>query len=362
MMYYAAYVIEKQVKRRITPLILVCFSCVFLLTASDINSVFPDERPETIRGPELASDSFVFMFYNVENLFDAVDDSLKDDEEYLPGGARGWTNSRYYQKLNSIAKVILSAGSWEPPALVGLCETENRAVAEALVRLTPLNNYRYGVVYTESDDARGIDIGLLYDRDKFDIVSFRAISPDMGKDQSPFTSRPVLYVKLKKGEEYLHLLLNHWPSRRGGVLAGQDLRHRLAETVRSVVDSLFLTDGIGSAVIVAGDFNCDPSGSEIKLLSGEGMVNLSIPGFRQGIGTYRYRGVWQMIDQIIVSESMINGDSYFSAKDFTVHSPDFLLIDDPVYPGRKPFSTYDTYRYAGGYSDHLPVVITLDRR
>ena len=349
-------------KKRTAAFILVCFCCCFRLTAPAVHSMIPDHGTESNGESGRAGDSFVFMFYNVENLFDAVDDSLKDDEEFLPGGSRGWTNSRYYHKLNSIAKVILSAGSWEPPALVGLCETENRGVAEALVRLTPLSNFGYDIVYTESDDSRGIDIGLLYDRNKFDIVSFRAIIPELDKDQSPFTSRPVLYVKVKKGEEYLHLLLNHWPSRRGGVLAGQDLRHRLAETVRCVVDSLFLTDGSGSAVIVAGDFNSDPSGTEIKLLSEGGMVNLAIPDYRQGRGTYRYRGVWQMFDQIIVSEAMTNSDSYFRARDFAVHSPDFLLKDDPVYPGRKPFSTYDTYRYTGGYSDHLPVVITLDTR
>lgn len=358
-MYYAAFVTGKLVKKRIASFTLICLCCCFRLNAPVVYCNIPCQGTDKIGNPGSDNDSFVFMFYNVENLFDAIDDSLKDDEEFLPGGARGWTNSRYYHKLNSIAKVILSAGSWEPPALVGLCETENRGVAEALVRLTPLNNFGYDVVYTESDDSRGIDIGLLYDRDLFDIVYFRAISPQLDKDQSPFTSRPVLYVKVKKGEEYLHLLLNHWPSRRGGVLAGQDLRHRLAVTVRDVVDSLFLADGSGSAVVVAGDFNCDPSGSEIRLLSEGGLVNLAMPGHLKGLGTYRYRGVWQMIDQIIVSESMTNDGSAFSATDFTVHSPDFLLKDDPVYPGRKPFSTYDAYRYSGGYSDHLPVTLTL---
>ena len=102
-----------------------------------------------------------FMFYNCENLFDIKNDTLKDDEEFLPGGDRGWNASKYYRKISSVAKVILSAGTWDPPALVGLCEVENETVIEDMIKSTPLKGHGYKVIYSNSRDIRGIDVCLL---------------------------------------------------------------------------------------------------------------------------------------------------------------------------------------------------------
>lgn len=300
--------------------------------------------------------SFSFLFYNTENLFDFSDDSGIDDAEFNAGGPRGWNYEKYRHKLNSIAKVILSAGEWEPPALVGLCETENRGVVADLIRLTPLSRYDYDIVYTESDDERGIDVGLIFRKDIVEILNFRSIVPETSDGR--YTSRPVLYVKAETGGLPIHLLLNHWPSRRGGVMAGQGVRENLARLVRHVSDSLITAEGPGTAIIIAGDFNCDPSDRAMQILSGGSLVNLSA-GLKPGTGTYRYRGVWQVFDQIIVSAALTEGGSSLSAGGVLIHSPEFMLADDPVYPGKKPFSTYDGFRYSGGFSDHLPVKVEV---
>jgi len=68
------------------------------------------------------------MFYNVENLFDIYDDTLINDNDFLPGGLMRWNKTRYQKKINSLYKTIIAAGEWDPPAIVAMCETENREV------------------------------------------------------------------------------------------------------------------------------------------------------------------------------------------------------------------------------------------
>jgi hypothetical protein len=339
---------------------------LFLLTAgflpeSLIKSVLPVETNANHDHISTSPAGFTFIFYNTENLFDATNDSLTDDEEFLPEGDRRWTYTRYYRKLQSVAKVILSAGDTVPPAFVGLCEVENRGVAEALVMMTPLSRYDYGILHFDSKDTRGIDLCLLYNRELASPIASRAIYPVSVEGDNLHLSRPILYAKMKIGEKTLHLLLNHWPSRRGGVLAAAAVRRGLTDYIIAFTDSIFEADGKESAVIIAGDLNCTPLDDDIKSFNGSGFVNLfSASGNgKSREGTYKYRGVWQILDHIIVSKSMMEGISDFSVEESMIHSAGFLLINDVVYPGLKPFPTFDGYRYAGGYSDHLPVKLIV---
>ena len=142
-------------------------------------------------------------------------------------------------------------------------------------------------------------------------------------------------------------------------MAASSLRRSLAEYTVALTDSIFQADGNETAVIIAGDLNCKPSDDEVSLFGRAGFVNLLAAAEKRREGTYKYRGVWQILDHIIVSESMTDGRSGFSVHDCMIHAPGFLLINDDVYPGQKPFSTYDGYRYTGGYSDHLPVKLEV---
>lgn len=359
-MIYAAFFVDLVRKIPVfSPLLIIAWLCLKpfnALTVAYNHKAVPD--PECSIDFHLA-DSFRFMFYNTENLFDAVDDILTDDEEYLPGKPRGWTQGKYYLKLQSVAKVILSAGETVPPELVALCETENRAVAEALISLTPLSRHNYGLVYHESTDRRGIDICLLYDSSRFTVKYSGQMFPSAGERGGTFKGRPVLYVQLETYDKILHLFLNHWPSRRGGVMAGRSMREQMADIIISAIDSLILRDVVHPAVIIAGDFNCSPCDREIMKIAKAGMVNLTASLPVNNKGTYRYKGVWQYLDQILVSCSMTDGSSGFSVRKMKVHSPEYLLTDDPYYPGKKPFATYEGFRYIGGYSDHLPLIMTI---
>jgi hypothetical protein len=303
------------------------------------------------------------MFYNVENLFDIHDDPLTDDEEFTPGSARHWTWSRYQAKLNSLFKIIIAAGEWSLPAIVGLCEVENRQVLRALVDDTNLNRFEWGIVHEDSPDPRGIDVCLIYRKAIVTVIDYDYMIPGMLKER--FLSRPVLYVKCRILADTIHLFLNHWPSRRGGALEGEPLRLILARMIRSRTDSIFKLSRGDARIIIAGDFNSLPGEKSIRILTGNTiggpvMVNLSalLP---KGSGTYRYRGNWEIIDQVIVSETLLKSDKglFTRPEMLTIFKPGFLMTSDRNYPGEGPFRTYSGYRYTGGYSDHLPVLLDL---
>ncbi|MRR19669.1 endonuclease [bacterium] len=313
--------------------------------------------------PMAAGQEFSVMFYNVENLFDAVDDTTINDEEFLPEGTRGWTAGRYNRKISALARAVSAAGEWELPSLIGLCEVENEAVLGDLAFGTVLSAGNYGIVHTNSPDQRGIDVALLYRRDHFSIAEVRSWIPQRPED-NPFTSRNLLYAKAFRNSDTLHVIVCHFPSRRGGVLATQVAREEMAQLLRTGTDSL-LSVAPEAAIIVMGDFNAGPDDDIMNMITrGDLLVNVSGRLVTADIGTYRYQGQWEVIDQLLVSPSMAEGSGPFNAVMESVRVPDasFLLVDDPDYPGKKPFATYSGFRYAGGYSDHLPVIFNVRYR
>jgi hypothetical protein len=304
------------------------------------------------------------MFYNTENLFDTVDDTLKDDDEFLPDGSRHWTRSRYWLKINSVSRVIAAAGEWEPPALAGLCEVENDSVVWDIVHSPVLSRAGYSYVHRESPDPRGIDLALLYRHDLLRITDCRSWIPEATGGE-PFDSRNLLYAKAVTGNDTIHIICCHFPSRRGGVLAAEDSRTAMARLVRMKADSIMSEAGRRASVIIMGDFNADSSDPLMNIITdGVNLVNTAAIAASPGRGSYRYQGKWETIDQVIVSGAMTEpgGHLYADRHSFRVFDAPFLLTDDPDYPGKKPFATYSGYSWSGGYSDHLPVMITVSVR
>jgi hypothetical protein len=309
------------------------------------------------------------MFYNVENLFDVADDPLTDDDEFLPDGLMRWNITRYNKKINSVYKTIIAAGEWNPPAIIGLSEIENRKVLEDLVYGTGLSNFRYGIIHEDSPDARGIDVCMIFRQDLVRVIEYKSWIP-ASVNRDDFHSRSILYVKCAIRGDTIHLMINHWPSRRGGVLQGEPLRKEIAMMLRNSVDSLSNTSPINPKIIILGDFNCSPDDPVIQMLvsqyesQGTHLINLAEQFSSISSGTYRYMGTWEMLDQIIISDGFMNcvRGLYAEPLNFRIFKPDFLLINDAKYPGLTTFSTYRGYRYQGGFSDHLPVLIDLGIR
>jgi predicted extracellular nuclease len=317
---------------------------------------------------DVVSGQVRILFYNVENLFDVYDDSLKEDNDFLPDGLMRWNITRYNKKINFLEKTIVAAGEWNTPSIVAFCEVENRKVLEDLIYRTYLSKFYYRIIHEESPDRRGIDVCLIYKNSDVDELYHRYWIPEE-INRNDFNSRSVLYAKLKISSDTIHFIVNHWPSRRGGVLAGENYRQQIASMVKRKVDSIIKSDLSGPRIIILGDFNCTPDDQVIKSLISASdttgnLKNLSECLEPKGLGTYRYAGTWEMVDQVIVSDRLLSCKKglYTEPGLLKIFEHDFLLKKDPKYPGLTPFSTYKGYKYQGGFSDHLPLVLDLKIR
>ena len=315
-------------------------------------------------GQSLPERGWRIAFYNVENLFDTADDPEKKDEEFTSEGMRYWSEYRYWEKSNRMAKAILSIGEWDAPDVVGLAEVENRKVVEDLVNSEALRKFNYEVVHFESPDRRGIDVGMIYRTDRLDLLSSNHIAVTLPDDPG-FATRDILYAKMvTPTEDTLHLMYCHWPSRYGGQAQSEPKRIQAARTVRTVVDSI-LSKNAGAYIIIAGDLNDEWNNVSVKdhLVNPGGskkpLVNL-MATLPPGQGSHRYRGVWSYLDQVIVSTTLLDEkDLDIVNKKASIADHDFLLEKDEKYPGLMPYRTFIGMRYHGGFSDHLPVYIDL---
>ncbi|MDL2223320.1 endonuclease/exonuclease/phosphatase family protein [Bacteroidales bacterium OttesenSCG-928-M11] len=316
-------------------------------------------------GSSFSQDNYRIMFYNVENLFDTIDDPQTQDDEFTPNGSRYWTAYRYYQKLTNIAKVISSVGEWDTPVLVGLCEVENEKVLEDLTKHSPLRKIAYRYVMADTEDIRGIRVALLYERDKFRLIEKRSIKIEKLK------TRDILHVSgyVATGDT-LDTFICHFPSRRLGKRESEPNRVLAASILRQQVDSI-LDVRLDPKIIIMGDFNDEPSDKSIsKILNAQlpdslpqvnNLYNLSLSSDQSRSGTYKYQGEWNVLDQIIVSGSLLDPKSQLRVLHPQTINPRFpyLLTEDPVHDNLRPLKTYHGYRYEGGFSDHLPIYINL---
>jgi predicted extracellular nuclease len=317
-----------------------------------------------------SADTLVVAFWNLQNLFDTIDDPQKDDEEFLPSGKLEWTNDRLDKKNYNLARVIRSMNNNKGPDILGVCEVENQAVLDAMIKKF-LPDLNYKTAYIESPDNRGIDNGLIYKSDKFKLLNIQADTVHLSDG---YPTRLILGVNLLTDKnEKLTVFVNHWPSRRGGQDKSEPNRIAAALTLRNAVDSIFASDP-ESKIIIIGDFNdepvnyslvenlkaqpliCDSTVSGLTIDSKSNLFNLSYEEFNSGNGSYKFQDDWNMLDQIIVSSSLItNVDFKYLCNTFQVYKPEFLVTHSGKYAGTS-FPTYGGRRYLGGYSDHFPIL------
>ncbi|MFB6341819.1 endonuclease [Saccharicrinis sp. FJH62] len=301
------------------------------------------------------------MFYNVENMFDHMNDSLTNDGEFTPEGQRHWTSYKAGKKVNAVAKVIIAAGGMQPVELIGMAEVENRNILNKLILYSPLKNYRYGLIHKESPDRRGIDVALLYLQETYCPIVSRFIM--VTTDDPDFRTRDILYSKgILNQKDTVHLFVNHWPSRYGGVVTSRPLRCRAAEVLKSMTDSLILNDS-NCNIIIMGDFNDYPEDESLTNCLGASqngaLINLAL--YSSDEGSYKYQGRWGYLDQFIVNKSLFERKTNgLIVKEYEkVISFPFMMEKDDKFTGERPYRTFSGYKYNGGFSDHLPVMIIL---
>ncbi len=314
----------------------------------------------------------VVGFYNLENLFDTLDSPDTDDREFLPTGGNNWTPEVYQDKQKNMARVISELGTETSPdgiAILGVGEVENRLVLEDLVKQPALADRHYQIVHYDSPDERGIDVGLIYQPKYFRVTGSRAIPLILyGEDGERNFTRDILYVAGMLDGEPLHILVNHWPSRRGGEKATRPMRNAAALICKNVADSLMALDP-AAKVIITGDLNDDPNSpsvqdvlackNEKKEVRKGDLFNPMNEFFVQGYGTLAYQDSWNLFDQIIISHGLTTQrQEGYRFHEATVYKKPYLIQQTGQYKG-YPFRTFDFGNYIGGYSDHFPVYLTL---
>lgn len=313
-------------------------------------------------------------FYNVENLFDTINDSLYFDDEMTPEGNYNWTLKRYEKKINNIASVISKIGqdiTKTAPDIVGVCEVENYKVLKDLVAHSSLNSYGYSIIHFDSPDERGIDVALLYKRAQFIPIAFKSHRLLLFNDseQRDYTRDQLVVYGLLDGEEF-YFLINHWPSRSGGEARSRPYRHTAARLNRRIIDSIVELN-MDAKIISMGDLNDNPTDKSIKnkltiseLENSKGITfyNPMEKMYQKGEGSLAYRDQWNLFDQMLFSKNLIskNRDSYTLWKAGIYH-PVFLMTKEGNYRG-YPLRTYAGGRYIGGYSDHFPVYAFLIKK
>lgn len=309
-------------------------------------------------------------FYNVENLFDTIDDPEKRDEEYTPEGRRNWTNVRYRTKLQNIARVLSKLAGGDAPSVIGLCEVENKQVIEDLVKTGGLKKYNYKIVHYSSPDRRGIDVALIY-RPEYFSPTFSKSYPLVDPNNPRFITRDQLLVKGKFDGDDIHFIVNHWPSRGGGQKRSEPRRIKAATLTRSITDSLLNADK-NAKIVIMGDLNDNPTDKSLtkvlkasdKKPNGKRLYNAMLPLYKKGIGSLAYRDQWYLFDQIILSKGLVMAKKYsykYVPKSARVFAPKVLKQRSGKYEG-YPLRTFGGRTYLGGYSDHFPVYIFIAKQ
>lgn len=318
-------------------------------------------------------------FYNFENLFDTLNTPNKRDDDFTPKGKLSYTPKIYQEKLGNLAHVVSKLGTDvtpDGPAILGVAEIENRSVLEDFVVQPKIKDRNYQIVHYESPDKRGIDVGLLYNPKYFSVIESGKITPKLFYDQKKnndttardtvFT-RDMLWVKGKLDGDVVTVIVCHWPSRRGGSY----LREGAAKFCKDFIRGL-QNDNPRAKVIIMGDLNDDPVSLSVKdviMAKGKksqvrkgGFYNPWYKLYKDGIGTLAYRDSWNLFDQILITESLLNktNDSYYFYQN-QIFNKSFLINKAGRFKG-YPFRTYSFGKYIGGYSDHLPVCIYLVKK
>lgn len=324
-----------------------------------------EKKPYTIR---------TIAFYNLENLFDTENDPVTYDDDRTPEGKDRWTEEVYRQKIKNMAYVIADIGSdisKNTPAIIGVAEIENRNVLEDLINEPILVSKDYGIVHYNSPDKRGIDVALLYQKSVFrpvhssthELVIFQDSDPTKRK----FT-RDQLLVSGYLDDEFIHVIVNHWPSRSGGEARTRHQREKAAELNLKIIDSLFDIDPYAK-ILTMGDLNDDPGNTSIlKVLKAKPkkeevqlreLYNPMYKMSKKGIGSLAFGDRWNLFDQIIISKAFLEKDySSYRYYQAGIFNKAYLTTSRGKYKG-YPYRSFANGQFTGGYSDHYPVYLYL---
>lgn len=303
---------------------------------------------------DIREDLFV-LFYNVENLFDTINNELTEDDSFLPTSDKKYDSKKYQHKLKQIGRVIDSIKFFNDnklPDIIGLCEVENISVIEKLLEEPAFKNQKFKIIHKDSPDRRGIDCALLINN-KLEIIKKDFIK--IFNEDSKKPTRDIVYTKLKYKEIIFNIFVNHWPSRWGGQEETNYKRVFAAKVLKNYID---LNTSKNELTIIMGDFNDYPNNESLSIFTSEKFFNLMTTENISGSGSYNYKGEWNWLDQIILSNNfkstnyeILSAGSF--QKDFMMYESKNIKLKSRVFPSRSFGGNF----WYGGFSDHLPVYL-----
>jgi len=307
---------------------------------------------------KVTGESSLVAFYNVENLFDTFDDPHTSDNDFLPQSLLQWDQEKFNHKIDRLSEVIGKLDQ-EGLILLGLAEIENEQVLDRLLKANALSSKEYSYLQQDSQDPRGIDVALLYQKKKFSPLFHKFLRPCF--EGECLESRDILAVKGLMKKDTVWVFVNHWPSRRAGQAQSEPKRLLVAKVLKHCVDSILNKSPL-SKIIIMGDFNDLPTDPSLKLLTKERkLVNVFNDEGVMKTGSIKYKKDWLQFDQILCSANAIGtqkGHVSYQEKSAAVYNPDFLYYNKDKKNG--PYRSYRGQKYYGGYSDHFPVYIKLN--
>ena len=309
----------------------------------------------------ISAEPLRIVSYNVENLFHPKHDSVmidsvwveKDDWEWTTEGERRWIYTRYYRKVENIARVLTNIGEWDGIDIAGLQEVENALCVKRLCRT--LRSGEYDFVHYESPDPRGIDVALVYKKTRIDTIRTRNLTPTLSTREEKLVTRDILYVCAQVDKkDTLHLFVCHLPSQRGGAAETEWKRTAVKKVLQGAVDSVLAIEP-QAKIVIMGDFNGKPK-EDLRGLRNR-MVTSPDPSSRgeKSYGTHKYHGRWSCLDQFYTSPAL---DSLSTVR---IYDAEWVQEPDEKYLGLRPKRTFNGFRYQkDGFSDHLPIVLMIN--
>ena len=325
-----------------------------------------------------AQKPYKVVFYNFENLFDTIHDPGVLDEEFTPEGPKKWNSAKYTRKIGNLERVLfdIAAEDKDYPVVIGVSEIENRSILEDIASTRKLLPARYAICHYDSPDLRGVDVAFLYRPDVFKLEGSADI-PVRIASLPNWRTRGIVTMWGTIDDEPFLFMVAHWPSRLGGQAASAFKRNAAADQMRAIADSVLKVNP-ATKIVAMGDFNDDPTDpSMLEGLNAKPKVKDLQPGdffspfhavLRAGMGTLAYGDAWNLFDNIVVSENLVNakpgelrlvrapGSKYYG----NVFKRNYMIQREGQFKG-YPLRTYVGNNFQGGYSDHFPVYIYIGK-
>jgi len=313
-------------------------------------------------------------FYNLENLFDTINDPTKNDEASPIMEIKENRSNVYKQKLNNMAKVLSELGTKEAknsPIILGVAEVENRSVLEDLINTSYLKDKQYSIIHYDSPDLRGIDVALLYQSNYFKPTHHETFELKLWDENGMrIYTRDQLLVSGYLDDELIHVIVNHWPSRRGGEEKSRSSREKAAYLNTQIIEKIKLTDP-NPKVIIMGDLNDDPTNSSLKNVLKTKAIKANVKEgdiynptedmFRRGQNTLVYRDNINLFDQIMFTSPLLTTKKDYSTYKMykvNIFNPQYLTTQTGKFKG-YPYRSFAGSNFIGGYSDHYPIYMYL---